>query len=263
MDLPAPGDHKLESLVCDSRKQESLPLQGDNTTKIASRAVEALEDKLSEVRKKLIKYAEGICVEALGMDLPLPPPRAINHTIPLIDENKTYPWRPSRCPDPLREQWNKKRGAYVRTGRWKPTTAASTAPMLLLTKQGTTLLRSVNDLRLRNLNTKKMASPMPDISSILRRVASKRYLSMLDMKEAFEQIRVIPENVARTALTTPDGTMVSLVVRQGDCNAPAACQTLMTHFFNLYIGIDGRIHRRRRHLFGYLEGTRTACQKHY
>lgn len=217
--------------------KEAQPLRGNAVTKIASRAMEAYDEKLGDVRNQLVKYAEGICVEALNMDLPLPPLRAINHTIPLIDENKTYPWRPSRCPEPLREQWNVKRDAYIRTGRWKPTTAASTAPMLLLTKPGTTLLRSVNDLRLRNQNTRKMASPMPDMSAILRRAAAKKYRSALDMKEAFEQIRVVPEHVPRTAVTTPDGTMVSFVVQQGDCNAPATCQALMNHIFASYIGV--------------------------
>ncbi|KAF8220658.1 hypothetical protein L208DRAFT_1416363, partial [Tricholoma matsutake] len=39
---------------------------------------------------------------SLDMDLLLPPLQAINHTVPLIDENKIYPWRPSRCPEALR-----------------------------------------------------------------------------------------------------------------------------------------------------------------
>jgi RNase H-like domain found in reverse transcriptase/Reverse transcriptase (RNA-dependent DNA polymerase)/Integrase zinc binding domain len=81
------------------------------------------------------------------------------------------------------------------------------------------------------------SSPLPNIEGILRRIASKVYWSLMDMKDAFEQIRIIPEHVPRTAVTTPDGTMVSMVIQQGDCNAPATCQALMNHIFAAYLGV--------------------------
>ena len=37
-------------------------------------------------------------------------------------------------------------------------------------------------------------------------------------------------------MTTPDGNMVSQVVQQGDCNAPATYPSLMNHLFSAYIG---------------------------
>src|SRR5882762_9475545 len=71
---------------------------------------------------------------------------------------------------------------------------------------------------------------------MLRRTASKRFRSSLDLKNAYEQIRIVPEHVERSAVTTPDGNMVSLVSQQGDCNAPATYQALMNHLFSAYIG---------------------------
>ena len=59
---------------------------------------------------------------------------------------------------------------------------------------------------------------------------------MLDMKNAYEQIRVIPEHVPRMTVTTPDGNMVNHVMQQGDCNAPTTHQALMNHLFSAYIG---------------------------
>ena len=59
---------------------------------------------------------------------------------------------------------------------------------------------------------------------------------MLDLTAAYEQIRVIPEHVERTAMSTPDGNMVSLVLQMGDCNAPATYQSLMNYIFSPYIG---------------------------
>jgi len=60
---------------------------------------------------------------------------------------------------------------------------------------------------------------------------------IIDGQDAYEQIRIIPEHVPRTAVTTPDGNMVSEVIQQGDCNAPATYQAVMNHIFGEYIGV--------------------------
>ncbi|KAJ3012996.1 hypothetical protein NUW54_g1720 [Trametes sanguinea] len=115
--------------------------------------------------------------------------------------------------------------------------------MLLLTKPGTGVngvpprLRVVCDLRERNANTRKVTSPLPDMEGILRRIARRPFRSLIDGKDAYEQIRVEPEHVERTAMTTPDGNMVSLVLQQGDCNAVATYQSLMNHIFGPHIGV--------------------------
>ncbi|KAG9221532.1 hypothetical protein CCMSSC00406_0009355 [Pleurotus cornucopiae] len=213
----------------------SLPMKGAGVSTLSSRAMSLHEGNLEKVRKELREYAEPLCRTA--EETPLPPLRAINHTIPLIDETKVYHWRPSRCPEPLREQWNAKRAAYVRTGRWKLSASGNAAPMLLIYKPGTSLLRCVTDLRERNANTRKMSSPLPLIEGICRDVARALYWTLMDGQNAYEQIRIIPEHVHRSAMTTPDGTMLSEVLQQGDCNGPATYQALMNHLFAPYIGV--------------------------
>jgi hypothetical protein len=198
--------------------------------------MEIAEEKTECARKELIEYAHPLCKEMEDTDLP--PFRAINHEIPLIDVNKIYPWRPSRCPEAFRPQWIEKKKAYLKS---EITSARNTVPMLLIPKPGTRIgqvpeLRMVMDLRARNANTVKMTSPLPDIDGMLRRVANAKFKSLLDLKNAYEQIRIIPEHVGRSAVTTPDGNMVSLVVQMGDCNAPATYQALMNHIFSPYIG---------------------------
>ena len=98
------------------------------------------------------------------------------------------------------------------------------------------LLRTVNDLHEHNANTYKLTSPLPDIEGMLHRAARKKYRSSMDLADAYEQIRVIPEHVDQTTMTTPDGNMVSLVIQIGDANAPATYQALMNHLFSAYIG---------------------------
>jgi hypothetical protein len=215
---------------------DALPITASAETKLLVSSLSPEDERIGQIRDELQRYAEPLCKEIQDTDLP--PFRAINHTIPLIDENKTYPWRPSRCPEVFRAQWAEKRDAYLKTGRWEITSTGNTVPMLLIPKPNTKppLLRTVIDLRERNKNTKRMTSPLPDIDGMLRRTASHQYKTTLDLKNAYEQIRIIPKHVPRTSVTTPDGNMISLVVQMGDCNAPATYQALMNHIFSAYIG---------------------------
>ncbi|KAJ3499954.1 hypothetical protein NMY22_g19429 [Coprinellus aureogranulatus] len=196
------------------------------------------EDRLEEAREEIRKYAEPICKKAGETDLP--PLRKINHRIPLIDPSKQYHWRASKCPEPLLPQWVEKRNEYVRTGRWVPCTSFNTFPMLCIPKPGKKgeppKLRTVCDLRERNANTRKLTCPLPDMESILRRVAKAKYRSIVDGKDAYEQIRIEPEDVKYSAMATPDGPMLSRVMQQGDCNAVATFQTIMTSLFSPWLG---------------------------
>ncbi|OJT08771.1 Retrovirus-related Pol polyprotein from transposon 17.6, partial [Trametes pubescens] len=220
---------------------DARPIEGKQVRVLQSQAAELLDDRLEEARRELSEYAAPICKEA--SDSPLPPLRAINHRIPLIDPEKIYSWRPSKCPDAHRASWMEKRDAYLKSGRWKMSSARNTSPMLLLTKPGTGVkgipprLRVVCDLREQNANTLKVTSPLPDMEGILRRLARHPYRSLIDGKDTYEQIRVEPDHVSRTAMTTPDGNMVSLVLQQGDCNAVATYQGLMNHIFGPHIGV--------------------------
>lgn len=108
---------------------------------------------------------------------------------------------------------------------WKPT------------EDGSLRLYTVLDTRQRNSNTRKLAYPLPDIETILRNVASHPYHSLLDGKDAYEQIQVNPKDIPKTLFTTPDGTMISYVMQIGDCNAGATYQSLMNHIFASHIGV--------------------------
>jgi len=112
--------------------------------------------------------------------------------------------------------------------------------MLLIPKprepKGAQELRTVFDLEEGNKNTVKMSSPLPDIEGVLGRVTAKPFWSVLDLIAAYEQIRIIPKYVERSAVTTPDVNIFSLVLQMGDYNAPATYQSLMNHIFSPYLG---------------------------
>ena len=92
------------------------------------------------------------------------------------------------------------------------------------------------DCRERNLNTVKDLTPFPDQDMIKNDVARAPFCSTLDMSDAYEQVRVEPDSLKNTAFSTIVGTFLSHVVQQGDCNAPATFQRLMTRIFRKFIG---------------------------
>ena len=113
-------------------------------------------------------------------------------------------------------------------------------PMLLLqkprkTKEDPIWLRTVIDLREQNKNTKKLLSPLLDIESVLRRVTSKKYKSLINGKDTYEQIRIIPEHVNRSIFNTPDRTIVSEVMQLSDYNSRATYQVLINYIFQPYL----------------------------
>jgi hypothetical protein len=220
------------------RSLEPLPIRGAQTQNLELKSSNPDTSLIESYRQELRQYAKDICKDAV--ETPLPPLRVINHVIPLINEDRMYSWHQSRCPKAMKPLWRAKRDDYVRTGQWEFFSGTNTVPMIMmkkLTKDGSLKLRTVLDTRERNKNTKKLASPLPDIDAILRNVSSHPYRSLLDGKDAYEQIRVVPEDVPKTLFATPDGTMISHVMQIGDCNAGATYQSLMNHIFGPYIGI--------------------------
>ena len=97
-----------------------------------------------------------------------------------------------------------KRDAYIKSGRWKITLARNTVPMLLIPKPGTKPpeLQTVVDLREHNKNTRKLTSSLPDMDGVLQRTASKPFWMVLDLKNAYEQIRIVPEHIEGSAMVS-------------------------------------------------------------
>ena len=66
---------------------------------------------------------------------------------------------------------------------------------------------------MQNKNTEKDISPFQDQDTIWHEIVRAAYRSKLDMSEAYEQIRVRPEDVPKTAFAMIFGTFVSLVMQ--------------------------------------------------
>jgi hypothetical protein len=139
-------------------------------TKIHSKAMGLHLENIEKLRNELAEYASNVCREA--ENTPLPPLRAINHSIPLIDKKKLYTWHPSHCPELLKNLWNLKRDVYLKSGCWHIKPSSNAMPMLMLRKPGPKSdplkLHTVIDLHERNANMVRLASPLPDMEMILQ-----------------------------------------------------------------------------------------------
>ena len=165
-----------------------------------------------------------------GVPHRLPPFREINHKIPLMDENKIYNYHLPRCADALKTQLLDKIKLYKDAGWWVEANVPQAAPILCITKKNGTL-RTALDARKRNDNTVKDVTPFPDQEQIRTEVARGKYRSKIDMSNAYEQIRVDPEDVWKTAFATVYGTFLSNTMQIGDCNAPTTFQRIMMAIF--------------------------------
>ena len=190
---------------------------------------------IPQLRNEWIRLCEGLFANQPDE---LPPLREINHKIPLIDESRVYHHRQPKCPDAFKPALMAKIERYTRAGWWMPITATRATPMLCIPKsaKNPNELRTVFDLREQNLNTHKDLTPMPDQDAIRHAVARARYRSKCDISNAYELIRVEPEDVWKTSFSTIAGTFASNVMQQGDCNAPSTFQRFITHLFRDFVG---------------------------
>ena len=195
------------------------------------------KQKLTKEDIPLLKerWKERIADLTGPIPLELPPLREVNHRIPLIEENKKVKGRLPKCPEQLFPQLLEKIEKYTKANWWVEANVESASPLLCIHKKSG-LLRTVVDARERNTNTVKDLTPFPDQDTIRNACAKAKYRSKLDMTDAYEQIRVGPDDVWKTAFATPVGTYLSNVLQMGDCNGPSTFQRLMSRIFIRQIG---------------------------
>jgi hypothetical protein len=128
--------------------------EGDSTIRSPEAAAtqEAAIETYDELQTLRDKWQAEISDLTGEIPLELPPLRAVNHTIPLIDESKKYIGHRPRCPQAYQKTLQEKIEKYVTAGWWEFMPVDNALPMLCLPKD-TTRLRTVIDLRERNNNT--------------------------------------------------------------------------------------------------------------
>jgi hypothetical protein len=166
----------------------------------------------------------------------LPPHRYIDHEIPLEDGAKpSFGPLYSMSASELKEvrAWLKE---HLSKGFIRASQSSAASPILFVKKKDSSLRLCV-DYRALNAITKKNRYPLPLIEETLRQVAGARYFTRLDLRSAFNLIRIKAGDEWKTAFRTRYGLFEFLVMPFGLTNAPASCQQFVNDTLREYLDI--------------------------
>lgn len=169
-------------------------------------------------------------------DLPhgVPPPRAVDHDITLVSTSRIPARATYRMSHAELLELKKQLQALVEAGKIRPSISPYGAPVLFVKKKDGSMRMCV-DYRGLNEITVKNHYPLPRIDELLDRLHGAQVFSKIDLQQGYNQIRINPDDVPKTAFSTRYGHYEFVVMPFGLCNAPATFQRLMHDMFQPYL----------------------------
>ncbi|KAJ9526957.1 hypothetical protein QJQ45_025335 [Haematococcus lacustris] len=160
----------------------------------------------------------------------LPPERPVGHAIPLVPDARPSVVPQYRMSQEEHAELKKQVQDLLAKGMIEPSSSPFAAPILFVKKKSGEL-RMCLDYRQLNKITIRDQYPLPRIDDLFDKLSGCTVFSSLDLQAGYNQIRITPEDVPKTAFRTPDGHYQFKVLSFGLCNAPATLQRVMNDAF--------------------------------
>ncbi|GBG64943.1 hypothetical protein CBR_g48691 [Chara braunii] len=156
--------------------------------------------------------------------------RGVEHSIQLVPDYRVHHQVPYRLSIPEATELKRQLKELLRLGFIKPSNSPWGAPVLFARKADGTL-RLCIDYRGLNRYTVKNSYPMPRADELFDRLAGNRFVTKIDLRSGYHQIRVATEVQPKTAFRSRFGHYEFTVMPFGLTNAPATFQTAMNDIF--------------------------------
>ena len=162
--------------------------------------------------------------EVLRDTLPpgIPPARPGDHPIaPTIPGTAPVSKPPYKLSPAENTEVKRQLQEYLDKGFLVPSHSSWGAPVFLVKKAHSSILRMVSDWRALNKLTIKDKFAMPHPDMLFDKLKGAMYFTKLDLSQGFHQLRLTPEDRAKSAITTRYGNFEWTVASFGMTNVPS------------------------------------------